>query len=268
MNLNNNTILITGGATGIGLAMAEAFLIKGNTVIICGRRAGKLADAKAAHPALHTRVCDVGHATDRKALFDWVTTEFPTLNVLINNAGIQREIDFRRGTADLDANAGASEIAINFEGVVHLTALFMPHLMQQPSSAVVQISSGLALVPLVVAPVYSATKAALHSLSLSLRHQLRQTSVRVFEVLPPIVETDLDGGARERRGQKMAGISPKQVADETLAGLGKDELEIAVGRVKALRIASRLIPKRIFGLMNRIVSPETSQKVGQTAANA
>jgi uncharacterized oxidoreductase len=124
--------------------------------------------------------------------------------------------------------------------------------MRQREAAVVQISSGLALVPLAIAPVYSATKAALHSLSLSLRHQLRETSVRVFEVLPPIVETELDAGARERRGQKQTGISPKQVADETLAGLEKNDVEIAVGRVKALRIASRVAPKRFFGIMNPI----------------
>ncbi len=252
MNVINNTILITGGATGIGLALAESFLAKGNTVIICGRREGKLREARAKHPALHIRVCDVGNATDRTALFSWATQEFPALNVLINNAGIQREIDFRRGTADFDTPTGESEIAINFEGVVHLTALFMPHLMMQSEAAVVQVSSGLALVPIAVAPVYCATKAALHSLSLTVRHQLRDTSVRVFEVLPPIVETDLDRGARERRGQKRDGISPEQVASETLQGIKNNEFEIAIGRVKALRIVSRIIPKRIFGVMNRM----------------
>ena len=252
MNITNNTILITGGATGIGLALAEAFLAKGNTVIICGRREGKLRDAQAKHPALHIRVCDVGNIDERRALFAWATQEFPALNVLTNNAGIQREIDFRRGTADFDTDNGESEIAVNFEGVVHLTALFVPHLMQQREAAVLQVSSGLALVPMAVAPVYCATKAALHSLSLTLRHQLHETSVRVFEVLPPIVETDLDRGARERRGQKQTGISPEQAAVETLRGLEHDDFEIAVGRVKALRIVSRIIPKRIFGIMNRI----------------
>lgn len=252
MNITNNTILITGGATGIGLALAESFLAKGNTVIICGRRESKLREAQARHPALHIRVCDVGNATDRTTLFTWATQEFPALNMLINNAGIQREIDFRRGTADFDAGDGDSEIAINFEGVVHLTALFVPHLMQQREAAVVQVSSGLALVPIAVAPVYCATKAALHSLSLTVRHQLRDTSVRVFEMLPPIVETELDQGARERRGQKQTGTSPEQVANETLRGIERNDFEIAIGRVKALRIVSRIIPKRIFGVMNRM----------------
>ncbi len=250
MKTSGNTILITGGATGIGLAFAEAFLTGGNTVLICGRRKRKLREVQAKHPALHIRVCDVGKADDRRALFAWVVTEFPALNVLINNAGIQREIDFRKGTGDLDT--GDSEIAINFEGVVHLTALFVPHLMTKPTAAIVQVSSGLALVPLAIAPVYSATKAALHSLSLSLRHQLRDTTVRVFEVLPPIVETELDQGARERRGQPRNGIAPEAVADETLKSMAEDRYEIAVGRVKALRIASRVAPKRFFGMMNSI----------------
>lgn len=250
MKTSGNTILITGGASGIGLALAETFLASGNTVIICGRREHKLREVQAKHPALHIRVCDVGNADDRNSLFEWSVSTFPALNVLINNAGIQREIDFRKGTADLDT--GDSEIAINFEGVVHLTALFVPHLMTKPTAALVQVSSGLALVPLALAPVYSATKAALHSLSLSLRHQLRDTTVSVFEVLPPIVETELDQGARERRGQPRNGIAPEAVAEETLNGMAEDRHEIAVGRVKALRIASRVAPKRFFGVMNPI----------------
>lgn len=249
MKLTNNTILITGGATGIGLALAEAFLQQGNTVIICGRREEKLREVKTRYPLLHTRVCDVGNADERTALFEWSTREFPTLNVLVNNAGIQREIDFRRGTADFDP--AESEIGINFDGVVHLTALFVPHLMQQPEAAICQVSSGLALIPLAVAPVYSATKAALHSLSLSLRHQLRHTTVKVFEILPPIVETELNRGARAGRGQTQPGISTEQVATETLTGMAQDNYEIAVGRVKALRIVSRLMPGRMLGIMDR-----------------
>lgn len=252
MQTSGNTILITGGATGIGLALAAAFLKKGNTVIICGRRESKLQAAKAAHPGLHIRVCDVGNATDRTALFDWTTGQFPSLNVLINNAGIQREIDFRRGVAALDA--GDSEIAINFEGVVHLTALFVPHLMKQPLAAVMQVSSGLAFVPMALAPVYCATKAALHSFSLTLRHQLKDTSVRVFEIIPPIVETELDQGAREKRGQKQPGIAPDVVAEQTLKSMAANAFEIAVARAKVLRLGSRLAPKRFFGLINRITS--------------
>lgn len=252
MQTSGNTILITGGATGIGLALADAFLQEGNTVIICGRRESKLREAQAKHPGLHIRVCDVGNASDRTALFDWTISQFPGLNVLINNAGIQREIDFRRGVAAL--NDGDSEIAINFEGVVHLTALFVPHLMHRPVAAVMQVTSGLAFVPMALAPVYCATKAALHSFSLTLRHQLKNTSVRVFEIIPPIVDTDLDQGAREQRGQKERGIAPKVVAEQTLKGMEADEFEIAVSRAKVLRIGSRLAPKRFFGLINRLTN--------------
>lgn len=250
MQTSGNTILITGGATGIGLALTEAFLASNNTVIICGRREDRLREAQAKHPNLHIRVSDMGQADNRKALFDWAVQTFPALNVLINNAGIQREIDFRKGTTELENND--SEIAINFEGVVHLTALFVPHLMTRPRAALFQVSSGLAFVPLAVAPVYCATKAALHSLSLTLRHQLRDTSVKVFEIIPPIVETELDRGARERRGQKQTGIRPEVVATETLTGMANDRYEIAVGRAGFLRFSSRLSPKRIFGLLNRV----------------
>lgn len=250
MQISGNTILITGGATGIGLALATAFLEKGNTVIICGRRENKLRDALAKHPGLHMRVCDIEQATDREVLYNWSTRQFPTLNILINNAGIQREIDFRKGTQELDS--GESEIAINFEGVVHLTALFTPHLLTQPDAAIIQVSSGLAFVPMALAPVYCATKAALHSFSLTLRHQLKGTSVRVFELIPPIVDTELDRGARERRGQRQRGISPDLVAKQTLTGLAKNQYEIAVGQARFLQIGSRLAPKRFFGLINRI----------------
>ncbi len=249
MKLTDNTILITGGATGIGLALASAFLERGNTVIICGRRESKLREAQASFPGLHTRVCDVSVREDCQSLYEWCVQEFPRLNVLVNNAGIQREVDFRKGTADLDEHS--DEVEINLSGLIYLSALFVPHLMRQPAAALCQMSSGLALVPLAAAPIYCATKAAVHSLSRSLRHQLRDTSVQVFEILPPIVETDLDGGARERRGQTDRGISPEAVADQTLKGMDKDELEIAVGKVRALRIASRVVPGKMFGVMNK-----------------
>ncbi|MBC8155135.1 MAG: SDR family NAD(P)-dependent oxidoreductase [Bacteroidetes bacterium] len=252
MQTSGNTILITGGATGIGLALAAAFLQKGNTVVVCGRRLSKLQEAKAAYPGLHIRQCDVSNATDRTALYDWTISQFPGLNMLINNAGIQREIDFRRGVEAL--NDGDSEIAINFEGVVHLTALFVPHLMKQPIAAVMQVSSGLAFVPMALAPVYCATKAALHSLSLTLRHQLKDTSVRVFEIIPPIVDTALDRGAREKRGQQQRGIAPEVVAEQTLKSMEADAFEIAVAQARFLRIGSRLAPRRFFGLINRITT--------------
>lgn len=249
MKTTGNTILITGGATGIGLELAKQFIAKGNTVIVCGRRQEKLEHAKKSLPQLVVRQCDVGKLEERRSLYRFCIENHPNINILINNAGIQREIDFREGEASF--MAGDSETAINLEATFHLTALFTPHLMTQKESAVVNVSSGLGLVPLVIVPVYSATKAAMHSFSISLRKQLEGTSVRVFEVLPPIVDTDLDKGARDRRGQTNKGISADIVATACMEAFESNRLEVAVGLVKVLRIGSRFLPGFFLKMLNK-----------------
>ena len=248
MRTSGNTILITGGGTGIGLSLAEAFIKAGNTVIICGRREEKLREAKGRLPTVHTRVCDLSRSEERARLFRWATTEFRGLNVLVNNAGIQRMVDLTRGLSELIA--GDDEIDINLKAPVHLTALFIPHLASQEAAAVVNISSGLGFVPMAITPVYCATKAAIHSYSLSLRYQLRRTPVRVFEVIAPTVDTDLDRGARERRGQADRGIPPVQVAEATLRAMEQDAFEVAIGRAEGLVNASRADQVAIFSRIN------------------
>jgi uncharacterized oxidoreductase len=248
MRTTGNTILITGGATGIGLALAEVFLKEGNEVVICGRREHKLVEAQRSLPQLHIKVCDAAGMENRTALFEWAIANFAKLNILVNNAGIQREVDFRKGTADL--LAAEDEVEINLQAPIHLSALFIPHLMQQPEAAILNISSGLGFVPIARMPVYCATKAALHSFSWSLRHQLKDTSVRVFEVIPPTVDTELDQGARARRGQTDRGIPPAEVAEATLRALGKDEFEAAVGRAQFIRDGARNEPEQTFQRMN------------------
>jgi len=253
MQLTNNTILITGGATGIGLALTEAFLREGNTVIICGRRESALQEARALFPQVHTRVTDLAKATDRQQLANWLADAYPTLNILVNNAGIQREFMVKKpdvANQFMDEN----EIEINLTAPIHLTFLLMPLLLKQPESAVVNVSSGLGYVPLAIMPVYCATKSALLSFSLSLRQQLADTSVHVFDVVPPIVDTALDQGARKARGQTDMGISPTEVARATLKGLKNNTFTIAVGRVKALRIGSRVAPGFFLKMMNKRVS--------------
>ncbi len=249
MKLQGNTILITGGATGIGLELAKKFLPHNNTVIVCGRRQDKLDLAQATNPKLITKKCDISSLDERKELFNFCISRHPTINIIINNAGIQREIDFRKG--DKDYSNGDSEIAINLEASFHLTALFTPYLMKQNEAAIINVSSGLGIVPLAIVPVYSATKAALHSFSISLRQQLLKTNVKVFEVLPPIVNTDLDRGARNRRGQSDKGISAQSVANETLKGIERNQYEIAIGIVKILRIGSRINPKLFLKIINK-----------------
>src|SRR5664280_268968 len=172
MKMNGNTVLITGGSTGIGLSLAESFLKLENKVIICGRREERLIEAQKIHPNLYIKECDVSNEEGRKSLFKWITENFKDLNILINNAGIQRAIDFNEGIKGLE---GENEIKINFEGLVYLSALFIPFLESKEESAIINISSGLAITPLAVFPVYCATKAGVHTFTKCLRYQLSET---------------------------------------------------------------------------------------------
>ena len=248
MKTTHNTILITGGGTGIGLSLAEVFLREGNQVIICGRREEKLLEAQKTYPQLAIKVCNVADAVERQELFKWATENFPNLNMLVNNAGIQRQIDLTRGAEEL--LKGEDEITINLSAPIHLSALFIPHLRKQAEAAIVNVSSGLGFVPLTIVPIYCATKAAIHSYSMSLRHQLRRTTIRVFEIIPPTVETELDRGARAQRRQEYRGIPPAEVAEASLEGMLKDEFEIAIGQAQGLRSGTRLEAELIFQRMN------------------
>jgi uncharacterized oxidoreductase len=248
MQTTGNTILITGGATGIGFALAEAFVAAGNEVIICGRREERLREARERVPQLHTRCCDLAGEAGREALYDWVIAEFPRVNVLVNNAGLQRAIDLTAGIAPLRCTD--DEIEINLRAPIHLAAYFIPHFRALPEAAIVNVSSGLGFVPLAFMPIYCATKAALHSFTISLRHQLRDTSIRVFEIIPPTVDTELDQGRRTAAGRER-GIPPAEVAAATLEALARDEFELAVGMAARLRQGSRENPEGAFLGMNR-----------------
>jgi uncharacterized oxidoreductase len=249
MEIKNNTVLITGGATGIGLALAEAFLKAGNRVIICGRRENKLREAQARLPGIVTRVCDVAEGKEREKLSQWTAENYPDLNVLVNNAGIQRQIDLQKGWDGLSACCG--EIVTNFSAPVHLSAYFIPRLMRQKTAAIVNVSSGLGFVPMASTPVYCATKAALHSFSVSLRHQLRDTSVKVFELIPPMVDTDLDKADRSTEDDRgYRGIAPAEVAQAALKGLAEDQYEIAVGQAQKLVDGARTNFEQIFKHLN------------------
>src|SRR4030043_153574 len=213
MKTKGNTILITGGATGIGFSLAEAFVTADNEVIICGRRENRLKEAKNKLPRIHTRVCDLSKEKERKSLFEWVSSNFSNTNILINNAGIQRMIDFKSGTHDLFD--GEDEIEINLKASVHLSAYFIPLLSKHKEAAIINVSSGLAFIPIAAMPIYCATKAAIHSFSLSLRHQLRDTSIKVFEIIPPIVDTEIFNRSTKAGEQKFKGIPPSEVAKAT-----------------------------------------------------
>ena len=249
MQTTNNTILITGGATGIGLALAIEFLELGNEVIICGRREELLNDVKGKYPNLHIWQADISKVEERKRLTSWTIQNFPKLNMLVNNAGIQRE--FLMDDQNVaEKFATENEIEINLTAPIHLTMLLLPHLKQQQNSAIINISSGLAYVPIAIMPVYCATKSALQSFTKSLRYQLRNDSLKVFEVAPPLVDTELDNGARQQRGQTTKGLKPEVVAKETIKGIQKERFDIAVRQVKILKIVSRIIPSKIFKILN------------------
>ncbi|AKD03557.1 SDR family NAD(P)-dependent oxidoreductase [Pontibacter korlensis] len=232
MNLAGNTVLITGGATGIGLALAERFLKAGSEVIICGRREDKLQEAKQKYPALHTKVCDVADEKQRVALYEWATQEFPKLNVLVNNAGIQRRGNFLEDQEPWEVRR--QEIAINVEAPIHLSALFIPHLQQQDTAAIMNVSSGLAFTPGTFALVYSATKAAIHSFSMTLRHELAHTSIQVIEIVPPAVDTDLGGV-----GIHTMGVAVDEFTDSIMKRIEAGELEVGYGRSEKARLANR-----------------------------
>jgi len=246
MKISGNRVLVTGGATGIGFEIARALIEKGNRVLVCGRREEKLREAQERVPALETRVEDIGDEADRNALADWAIER--GVNVLVNNAGIQREIDLRRGVQPL--LEGDDEIRVNFAAPVYLTALLTPYLMKQPNAAIVNVSSALGFIPLAILPVYCATKAAIHSFTVSLRHQLAETGVRVFEVIPPTVDTGLDRGARARRGQNFRGIPPAEVAAAVLQGMQEERTEIVVGAAARLVASARSDFAQAFETMN------------------
>ena len=232
MKTSGNTVLITGGGSGIGLALTQALVRQGNKVIICGRRRDRLKAVLARVPGVSFRVCDISRTRSRFALAEWLVSEFGQLNILINNAGIQRQVDFLKGPKDL--SKAVEEISTNLLAPIHLSAQLIPHLRKKKEACIVNISSGLAFTPLAAVPVYSATKAALHSWSLSLRHQLRNTSVRVFEIAPPMVATEL-AGKRDRPEASDFIMSAEAVAAGVLVALGKDQYEVALGAAANLQ---------------------------------
>jgi uncharacterized oxidoreductase len=248
MKISGNTVLITGGSTGIGFALAASFCDAGNKVIICGRNEEKLRSAKGSLPEIETRRCDISDLNEVQSLVEWVTTNFSDLNVLVNNAGIQRAIDLKKGVQELFAVE--DEIAINFRSQVILAEYFVPiFLRMQSMTAIVNVSSGLGLVPLAKFPIYCATKAAIHSFTISLRRQLGDTQIKVFEVIPPTVyDTYLKGKPLEKSDYS---VSSPEVADAVMKGLERDDYEIGIGPAKNWLKASKMELDQAFNGMNR-----------------
>ena len=233
MKQSGNTILITGGGSGIGRGLAEALHKLGNRVVIAGRRKEVLDEATTANPGMESMVLDIEKRSGVLPFAAEAMGKYPALNVLINNAGVMRAEKLSDPQEDLgDAEA---IVATNLLGPIRLTAALMPHLLKQPSATIMNVSSGLAFVPMVLTPTYCATKAAIHSYTQSLRYQLKKTNIEVLELIPPYVATDLMGGRSDPRAMPL----DKYLAEVmSILKVQPTPAEICVENVKPLRFAA------------------------------
>jgi len=244
MKLSGNTIFITGGTSGLGLAFAERFLELGNKVIICGRREDRLNHLKEKHPGLITYSFDVSNSSQRENIADTIINEHPDVNILMNNAGIQLVADL---TKPVNMDNIISEIETNLTAPIHLGSLFATHLATKPESAIINISSGLAFTPIAFMPVYCATKAAIHSLTMSLRYQMRDTSVKIFEIIPSSTDTELGHQRRTDKNETHGGIPIIEFLEEAMDALKNDLLTAPIS------ISKGMFDKRdeLFGMLNK-----------------
>lgn len=239
MNTSNNKILITGGASGIGLGLTERFLKENNTIIICGRRADVLGDVARKHPGVIVRVCDLAKETERVSLYEWIRTEHSDLNVLINNAGIQNWMSVGDDTF---YSRSVTEIETNITAPLHLCTLFQ-HLPAM--NTIINVTSGLSFVPLSKVPVYCATKAFLHSFTWSLRHMVKNKGIEVIEMIPPALNTDL-GGKGLHDGQPPV----RDFVDAVFIQLQAGSQELTFGFSEAMAKAAPPALKETYQRMN------------------
>ncbi|TGM46892.1 SDR family NAD(P)-dependent oxidoreductase [Leptospira biflexa] len=242
MLLKGNTILITGGTSGIGLALAKRFSDLGNQILVCGTNEKKLEEISISYPSWATYRFDISLPEERVKLFQKTTEDFPELNVVFNNAGIQRYPKLSEVEPWTDL---VKEIDVNLGAPIHLSMLFAKHLFAKKNAAILNTTSGLSHIPLAYAPIYSATKAALHSFTLTLRFQFRNQPIEVIEVSPPMVDTDLG-----IPNTHTAGLNLDEYADTVMIGLQNGELEITTGYSTITANASREQKNEIFLSMN------------------
>jgi len=249
MELVNNTILVTGGTSGFGLEFAKQLLDLVNTVIITGRDQAKLDETKKLLPRVNTFQSDVSDPKAIELLYEQVTRQFPGLNMIINNAGEMRKLNLLDTSIDLE-NINR-EIAINLSGPVRMVQQFLPHLLIQKSAAIVNVTSGLALTPFPLAPIYGATKSGLRSYTKSLRVQLKKTNIKVFELVAPGANTPLnDKFAGDQEGVKM--MEPDKLIHIAIKGIQKDKFEIYPGLARLINIMSRLAPGVLMNQMSKM----------------
>jgi uncharacterized oxidoreductase len=257
MDLSGNTILITGGTSGIGLELATQLVALDNMVIVTGRSKSGLDAAKEQLPSVHPIQSDAGDPVAISTLYSDVVRDFPGLNVLINNAGIMRKINLHKFASDL--RGLTHEIEINLNGPIMMAVQFLPQLKMQKKAAIVNVSSGLAFVPLAISPVYCAAKAAIHSFTQSLRLQLKHTNVSVFEVAPPLTETSLFQGDMSMSDINVKPMKVTALVEHALNGIKHDRLEIRPGLSNMLMIMSRIAPNFIVKQLGKPVDRMLAQ---------
>jgi len=241
MKLQGNKILITGGGSGIGFALAERFVNESNTVIICGRRQDVLQQAQDKFPSIIIRQCDLLIESERQNLFEWISSEHSDLNVLVNNAGIQKWM----GLSDADFYQKAKEeITINIEAPVHLTSLF---LQLASLNTIMNVTSGLSFVPLIKTPVYSATKAFFHSFTLSLQALLAPKNIEVIEIIPPALNTDLGGKGIHDHAPPVSNF-----IEAIFAQLKENKNKLTFGFSETVSEAGKEILEGTFRKMNQL----------------
>jgi uncharacterized oxidoreductase len=253
MKLDNRTILITGGTSGIGLELAKHLHQRGNTIIVTGRDQAKLDAVMRALPGVRTFKSDVSDPAAIVALCDSVLEQFPALDTLINNAGIMRNLNFNLGR---DLSEVTREIEINLNGPVRMIQQFLPHLKTRNGALIVNVTSGLAFVPFPASPVYCAAKAALHSFTQSLRVQLDAAGVTVIELAPPAVETPLLRGEFAEEMKDRKGMDAHVLAERAIAGIEAGKLEIRPGLSNVMNAMSRIAPKFMLKQMAKLAMPK------------
>ena len=265
MKLSDRTVLITGGTSGIGLELARQLAQRKNVVIVTGRDQAKLDAAKRSVPGIHAFKSDVSDPDAIKALHNLVLTQFPALNTLVNNAGIMRNLDLNRDRALDDVTR---EIDINLSGPIRMVQQFLPHLKGRDRAVIVNVSSGLAFVPLPLSPVYSATKAAIHSFTQSLRVQLAGSGITVIEVAPPGTETPLFRREFEEEMKGQSAMDVQVLVRHVITGIEAGRLEIRPGLANVLKTMSRIAPRFMLGQLAKRSKPKTPPAAAPTVSQS
>ena len=254
MKRNKNTVLITGGGTGIGFALAEVFLNEGNEVIICGRNKATLDEAQKLLPKLNTIVADISSPSGCEALTTEIINRFPNLNILVNNAGIYSITDIMHANyiATLE-----SQLSTNLIAPVALIQKLMPVLEKQLEPIIVNVTTGYVFIPSAQSSSYSATKVALRAITQGLRFNLRNSKVKVVEVIPPAVDTQMNAG------KKIDLMSTEKFAKKVYKDLLNEKEEIVIGMSKVGKLLSRILPKFSFYKMNSDEEKQRNSAIGK-----